>query len=75
MLNYWIMEQIVEERQNDYMKAAEAYRIACQVERGQIVHGNSLPRIVKGLGRLLFSKVRQFANRSTASPTEASADA
>jgi hypothetical protein len=75
MLDYWSMKQFAEERQSNYLKEAESYRIACQVENGRRVHASSLSHMVTELGGLLISKVRQYANRSTVSPTEASADA
>lgn len=68
MLDYWSMKQFAEERQSNYLKEAESYRIACQVEKGQRVQESSLSRMAAHLDRLLISKVKLFVNRGSASP-------
>jgi hypothetical protein len=75
MLDPWSMKIIADERQNEYLKESESYRIACQVENGRRADASSLSHMVTELSRMLISKVRQFKYRGTDSPTKASADA
>lgn len=71
----WIMKQMAIERQNDYLKEAEVYRIACQVEKGRSVQASLLNRMAAHLGGLLIWPLRQLANQDTVSPAEKTTDA
>ena len=65
MLNQpFVLRALVNERQNELLKQAEANRIARQVKKKRRVPVAQLTRVAARLGTLLMDPVRQLADQS-----------
>ncbi len=66
MLNQpYVLEELAKVHRNDFLKEADAHRIARQVKKRRRVPASLLKRMVVRLGRPLIDPVKRLADRNS----------